>query len=99
MFLNLRITYNDETTKDVKSVWDDFIAFEDEFDLPFTVVIDPKKSRLKHTTWLCWHAELREKNTEQSFIDWVKKISHCGFIPDNEVEDVLPLGSKARTGA
>jgi hypothetical protein len=50
VFLNLRITYKNDTTLDIKAEWDDFIAFEDEFDLPFTVVIDPKKSRLKHST-------------------------------------------------
>lgn len=99
MFLNLRITYGDDKTKDVKAVWDDFIAFEDEFDQPFTIVVDPKKSRLKYTTWLCWHSEFREKQTELNFNDWVKSISHCGFAPENEVEDVRPLGSKAHTGA
>lgn len=99
MFLNLRITYKNDKTSDIKAEWDDFIAFEDEFDLPFTVVIDPKKSRLKHATWLAWHSENREKKTELSFKDWLSDIASVNFVPDGEVQDVVPLESKARTGA
>jgi hypothetical protein len=99
VFLNLRITYKNDTTLDIKAEWDDFIAFEDEFDLPFTVVIDPKKSRLKHSTWLAWHSLSREKKTEKPFTEWMIEIGSVNFVPDSEVQDVLPLESKARTGA
>lgn len=99
MYLNLRITLKDETTRDVKAEWPDFIAFEDEFDAPITVVFDSKKVRLKHTTWLCWHNEFRNKITTKDFKEWSEEIAYCGFVPDSEVEDINPLESKARTGA
>jgi hypothetical protein len=99
VFINLRITYKDQTTKDIKAEWENFIAFEDEFDKPFTDVLDPKKSRLKHLSWLCWNIEKSSKAIEKTFEEWLKEISTCGFVPEKEVEDVLPLESKARTGA
>lgn len=99
MFINLRITYKDQTTKDLKAEWENFIAFEDQFDKSFTDIFDPKKTRLKHLSWLCWHVETSNKSVTKSFEDWVKDISTCGFSPDKEVEDVLPLESKAHTGA
>lgn len=99
MFLNLRITSKDKSTRDVKAEWADFIAFEDEFDQAFTIVLDPKKSRLKHLTWLSWHAESRDQKTKLSFQDWCKDIAQCGFVVGNEVEDIDPLESKAPTGA
>jgi hypothetical protein len=99
VFLNLRITYKNDTTSDIKAEWDDFIAFEDEFDLPFTSVFDPKKTRLKHSTFLAWHSLFREKKTEKSFKEWLDEIGSVNFVPDSEVQDVVPLESKARTGA
>jgi hypothetical protein len=99
VYLNLRITYKNETTRDIKAQWDNFIAFEDQFDIPFTTVLDPKKSRLKHVTWLCWHVETLDKKTDKSFDDWCKEISTCGFVPENEVGEPIPLEIKARTGA
>lgn len=99
MFINLRITYKDQSTKDIKAVWENFIAFEDNFDKPFTDILDPKKSRLKQLSWLCWDVEVKNKGTDKSFEDWLKEVSTCGFAPDKEVEDLLPLESKARTGA
>lgn len=99
MFLNLRITSKDNKTRDIKTDWSDFIDFEENFDKSFTDILDPKKSRLKHISWLCWNHEKKNNKTNLEFENWIKEVSQCGFIADKEVEDLVPLESKAPTGA
>lgn len=73
MIINLRITYTDDTAKDIEAKAADIVAFEERFDISMTAL--QKDIRLTHLLFLGWHAEKRAGETKDEFNKWVESVA------------------------
>ena len=89
----LQIEYADGSAVDVAATAADLMAFETNFDKPFTVFAD--ELRLTYLMWLAWHVVKRENKTALEFEPWSETVTSVR-IGDGEA--VVPLESKAPTG-
>ena len=94
MQVALRIEYADGSGVDVTATAPDLIAFERNFDKPFTVFADGL--RLEYLLWLAWYTVKRRGETDKDFDPWCETV---GSIVIGESEDPAPLESKARIGS
>lgn len=72
MLINLRVTYADQTVKDLKAIAADLVAFESEYDLSIARL--EQNLRLTHLLFLAWHVEKRTKQTTSPFDEWVNTV-------------------------
>lgn len=94
MNVALTVEYSDGSGVVVDATAPDLIAFERNFDKPFTVFAD--QLRLEYLAWLAWHSVKRTGKTTEDFDTWVEKV---GSIALGEAVDPVPLESKAPTGS
>jgi hypothetical protein len=76
MRINLQVTFEDETTKEVVCNAADLVAFEDKFNLSVSAI--GTETKLSHLLYLAWHSEKRTKGTTKDFNDWLENVSSIG---------------------
>ena len=75
MKINLTVTYNDGTQRDVQAVFADFVGFERTWQR--SVARFETEIRLTDLAWLAWSSETRNKNTDKKFDpDWIQTIEN-----------------------
>jgi len=94
MKVALHVDYDDGSGVDVDATAPDLIAFERNFDKPFTVFAD--SLRLEYLVWLAWHTLKRTSNTTLQFDPWVDTVAGIAL---GEAVDPVPLESQAPTGS
>lgn len=74
MNLNLQLTYQDKTQKDLLAIAADFVAFEERFDM--SVARLDKDARMTHFYFMAYAVEVRTGAVDKkvSFEEWVKTI-------------------------
>ena len=90
----LQIEYADGSAVDVAATAADLMAFETQYDKPFTVFAD--SLRLTYLMWLAWHVVKREGKTALEFDPWSQTVAGVRI---GEADEVVPLESKAPTGS
>lgn len=78
MQINLQITYNDGTTKDVKAVASDLVAFESKFDISIARL--EQNLKLTHLLFMAWHVEKRTKQTALEFDAWIDNVEQIEVV-------------------
>jgi hypothetical protein len=76
MRINLQVTFEDETTKEVVCNAADLVAFEDKFNVSVSAI--GTETKLSHLLYLAWHSEKRTKGTTKDFNDWLENVSSIG---------------------
>lgn len=77
MKINLSVTYNDGTTKELTATASDLVAFETEFDLSIARL--EKEIRWTHICFIAWHIEKRTGSTKAEFKDWLEGVASAEF--------------------
>lgn len=74
MNLNLQLTYQDKTQKDLMAIAADFVAFEERFDMSVTRL--DKEARVTHFYFMAYAVEVRTGAVDKKvpFEEWVKTI-------------------------
>jgi len=92
--INLTVTYNDGTTRDVQAVFADFVGFERTWQR--SVARFETEIRLTDLAWLAWSAETRNKNTDKKFDpDWIQTIENVEIGEsdgDSPLATTQPIG-------
>jgi hypothetical protein len=68
MKLNLRVTFSDESVKEVHATARDMVAFEDKFTK--SVAALETDFRITDLLWISWHWLHRTKGTSLEFDEW-----------------------------
>ncbi len=76
MKLNLQVTFDDGSTKDVTCNAADFVAFEDKYNVSIGVLGNDAK--LSYLLFLAYNAERRSGATTESFENWLGKVASIG---------------------
>lgn len=76
MKINLQISFNDGTSKDVLCNAADLVAFEDKFNISIAAI--GAESRISHLLFLAWHSEKRTGGTKDTFEKWLENVSTVG---------------------
>ena len=80
MATTLRIVNLDETTRDIRVIAADLIAFELEHNLPAT-----KIESFKDMCWLAWKADVRATKSAATFEQWIETIDSVTDTDDPKV--------------
>jgi len=76
MKINLQVTFNDGSVKDIVANAADMVAFENKFETSVaTLSTDP---RMSYMFFLAWHSEKRNNGTTESFEKWLETIEMVG---------------------
>lgn len=84
MKMEMRIVFNDASTKDCTAIFADFVAFERTWNRSVTKF--ETELRLTDIAWLAWKTQIRVKNTQEQFDIWLEKVETIDVIAD-EVSD------------
>jgi predicted SAM-dependent methyltransferase len=76
MRINLLVTFEDKTTKDVVCNAADLVAFEEKFNISVSAI--GAETKLSHLLYLAWHSEKRTKGTTQDFNGWLETVDSIG---------------------
>lgn len=90
----LRVDYVDGSGVDVTATTPDLIAFERQFDKPFTVFAD--SLRLEYLLWLSWHNLKRKGVIDVEFDPWCETVDGVRIgetVEPVPLENSLPIGS------
>jgi hypothetical protein len=79
MKINLQITFNDGTTRDVLCNAADLVAFEDKFNISVGAI--GSETKLSHLLFLAWHSEKRTSATKDTFEKWLESVASVGDSP------------------
>lgn len=82
MKINLRVTFDDKTVKEVSATARDLVAFEDKFTK--SVASLETDFRITDLLWIAWHWLHRTEVTKLSFEDW------CDTVDSIEASDESP---------
>jgi hypothetical protein len=91
MKMQMRIIFNDETTKDCEAIFADFVAFERTWNRSVTKF--ETELRLTDIAWLAWKTQIRCKHTQEQFDIWLEKVETIDVVS----EDVPDLPSEVET--
>lgn len=84
MKLELKVTFNDGSTKDVDAVFADFVAFERTWNK--SVAKLDEDLRLTDIAWLAWHSLFRTHAVAIPFDpDWINTIELVGVREEGEI--------------
>jgi hypothetical protein len=84
MKLTLRIEFLDGTQKDITVSAADMVAFEDKFDVSIAKLDDPRMGWL---LFLAWHSEIRTKQTDKPYEEWLNLVDSIGETADPKVAE------------
>ena len=76
MRINLLVTFEDNSTKDVTCNAADLVAFEDKFNISISAL--GAETKLSHLLFLAWHSEKRTKGTTKNFDEWLENVASIG---------------------
>ncbi len=76
MKINLQVTYENGTKKEVVCNAADLVAFEDKYSVSIAVL--GAETKLSHLLFLAWYSEKRTKATTDDFDKWLEKVSSVG---------------------
>jgi hypothetical protein len=76
MKINLRVQFEDGTSKEIVANAADLVAFENKFDVSIARL--GSDSKLSHLMFLAWHASKRQKMTDKPFEEWLEGIESIG---------------------
>jgi hypothetical protein len=76
MKINLRVQFEDGTSKEIVANAADLVAFENQFDVSIARL--GSDSKLSHLMFLAWHAAKRQKMTDKPFEEWLEGIESIG---------------------
>lgn len=72
MQINLRVQFEDESSKDLTAKAVDIVAFEERFDL--SVANLEKQMKMTHLFFLGWHVDQRTGGTKETFEKWLEAV-------------------------
>jgi hypothetical protein len=84
MKMEMRIIFNDGSTKDCTAIFADFVAFERTWNRSVTKF--ETELRLTDIAWLAWKTQIRVKNIQDQFDIWLETVETIDVIAD-EVPD------------
>lgn len=76
MRINLLVTFEDKTNKDVVCNAADLVAFEEKFNISVSAI--GAETKLSHLLYLAWHSEKRTKGTTKDFNGWLETVDSIG---------------------
>lgn len=76
MKINLQVTFEDGTKKEVVCNAADLVAFEDRYSLSIAAL--GTETKLSHLLFLAWHSEKRTGATKEDFDKWLEKVASVG---------------------
>lgn len=76
MKINLRVEFNDGTSKEVTCSAADLVAFETKYELSVTAL--DTQVKFTHLLFLAWTSEKRRKETAKDFESWIEDVSTVG---------------------
>lgn len=76
MKINLRVEFNDGTSKEVTCSAADLVAFENKYDLSVTAL--DSQVKFTHLLFLAWTSEHRRKETVKDFDAWIQDVATVG---------------------
>jgi len=76
MKLNLQVSFNDGTSKDIEAGTADMVAFEDKFNV--SVAQLGADTRISWLLYLAWHADKRTGGTKLSYEKWLETVDNMG---------------------
>jgi hypothetical protein len=76
MKINLRVTFEDGSTKSVVCNAADLVAFEDKFNVSISAI--GTETKLSHLLFLAWHSEKRTGGTKDQYEKWLESVSTIG---------------------
>jgi hypothetical protein len=82
MKINLRVTFNDKSVKEVSATARDLVAFEDKFSKSITSL--STNFFITDMLWLAWHWLERQGKTNKTFEDW------CDEVEEIEASEESP---------
>lgn len=77
MKINLSVTYNDGSTKELVATASDLVAFETRFDLSIARL--EQEIRWTHICFIAWHIEKRTGSTKDEFEKWLDTVASAEF--------------------
>lgn len=94
MRVPLFITYGDGSGVEVEATAPDLIAFERNFDKPFSVFADGM--RIEYLLWLAWSTLRRKKDLATDFDPWCDSVD---TIRIGDLSEPVPLENPAPIGS
>lgn len=76
MKINLRVEFNDGTSKEVTCSAADLVAFETKYELSVTAL--DTQVKFTHLLFLAWTSEKRRKETAKDFESWIEDVATVG---------------------
>jgi hypothetical protein len=76
MRINLLVTFDDDSTKEVVCNAADLVAFEEKFNISISAI--GAETKLSHLLFLAWHSEKRTKGTTADFNTWLENVQSIG---------------------
>jgi len=96
MKMDMRIIFNDGSTKDCTAIFADFVAFERTWNRSVTKF--ETELRLTDIAWLAWKTQIRMKNTQEQFDIWLESVETIDVIaeevpdaPEEVKQETVPL--------
>ncbi len=80
MKMEMRIIFNDGSTKDCTAIFADFVAFERTWNRSVTKF--ETELRLTDIAWLAWKTQIRVKNIQEQFDIWLENVETIDVITD-----------------
>jgi hypothetical protein len=72
MQINLRVQFEDESSKDLTAKAVDIVAFEERYDL--SVARLENQMKMTHLFFLAWHVDQRTGGTKETFEKWLEAV-------------------------
>jgi len=80
MKMDMRIIFNDGSTKDCTAIFADFVAFERTWNRSVTKF--ETELRLTDIAWLAWKTQIRVKNIQEQFDIWLETVATIDVITE-----------------
>jgi hypothetical protein len=76
MKLNLQVTFDSGTSKEVVCNAADLVAFEDKYNVSIAAL--GSETKLGYLLFLAWHSEKRTGGTKDSYETWLDSVASVG---------------------
>jgi hypothetical protein len=94
MRIAIRVEYLDGGEQKFLISAPDVIAFERQYDMPWTAMTS---GRQEYIWWATWSAAKRQKLVDAEFEQWLETVGDIG-TDEGVVEEIVPLVPSPRTG-
>jgi hypothetical protein len=76
MKLNLQVTFDNGTSKEVVCNAADLVAFEDKYNVSIAAL--GSETKLGYLLFLAWHSEKRTGGTKDTYETWLNSVASVG---------------------